>query len=65
MADELAAHWHTHGLGLFGRVYAARWTTGEHGGLRAITRLDPTRLADLIAYDHEREPLLRVCDALG
>ncbi|MGH2387980.1 MAG: ATP-binding protein [Chloroflexota bacterium] len=59
LADELAIHWHTHGLGLFGRVHAARWVTGEHGGLRAITRLDPTRLSDLIAYDYEREQLLR------
>jgi uncharacterized protein len=59
MADELAAHWHAHGLGLFGRVQAARWMAGEPGRLEGISRLDPTRLADLLAYDFEREPLLR------
>ncbi|HVA91458.1 MAG TPA: ATP-binding protein, partial [Chloroflexota bacterium] len=59
MADELAAHWRAHGLGLFGRVQAARWVAGELGRLEAITRLDPTRLTDLLAYDFEREPLLR------
>jgi len=58
MAEDLAAHWWAHGLGLFARIQAARWSARE-GGLEGITHPDPIRLEELIAYDSEREPLLR------
>jgi predicted AAA+ superfamily ATPase len=59
LAEDLANHWHTHGLGLFARHHAAQWTTDEGGGLVAYSHVDPIRLADLVAYDAERAPLIR------
>ncbi|HEY8286451.1 MAG TPA: ATP-binding protein [Chloroflexota bacterium] len=59
MAEDLAAHWRAHGLGLFARVQAARWSARDGGGLEGITHPDQIRLEELIAYDSEREPLLR------
>ncbi|HWE62628.1 MAG TPA: ATP-binding protein [Chloroflexota bacterium] len=58
LAEEIAAHWHRHGLGLFAEFRAARWSMRE-GHLEGITHPDPARLDRLYAYDHERAPLLR------
>ncbi|MGH2411380.1 MAG: hypothetical protein ACRDGS_13590, partial [Chloroflexota bacterium] len=49
MAEDLAAHWRAHGLGLFARVQAARWSA-RAGGLEGITHPDQIRLEELIAY---------------
>ncbi|HVA90885.1 MAG TPA: ATP-binding protein [Chloroflexota bacterium] len=59
LAEDLAAHWSAHGLGLFARALAARWSARDGGDLQGIDHPDPIRLEELIAYDSEREPLLR------
>ena len=59
LTEELARHWHTHGLGLFARHQAARWVDAGGGSLEAQRYLDSTRLDDLVAYDLERAPLIR------
>jgi len=56
LAEELAAHWHAHGLGLFARHRAATWANGH---LEPVRRPDAIRLTDLVEYDRERAPLLR------
>lgn len=58
MAEELARHWHAHGLGLFARFHAARWSATT-ACLVGLAHPDPVRLEQLIAYDMERAPLLR------
>jgi predicted AAA+ superfamily ATPase len=55
MADLLADHFARHGAGPLGRHRAFRWD-GE--GLRAVPNPDPVRLAGLISYEREREPLV-------
>ncbi len=52
----LADHYARHGAGPFGRHGAFHWRDGR---LRAVARPDPVRLADLVAYEREREPLIR------
>jgi predicted AAA+ superfamily ATPase len=52
----LADHFARHGAGRFGRHRAFRW---RGGGLQAVPEPDPVRLAGLIGYEREREPLLR------
>lgn len=59
LAEDLAGHWHTHGLGLFALHRAARWSSRDGGRLEPLTHPDPIRLSDLVAYDTERAPLLR------
>jgi uncharacterized protein len=59
MAEELAAHWHAHGLGLFSRYRALRWSARDGGCLEALAHPDPVKLSDLVAYDGERAPLMR------
>jgi predicted AAA+ superfamily ATPase len=59
LAEDLATHWHTCGLGLFAQFHAARWTTRDGGHLEGIAHPDPVRLDALYAYDEERAPLLR------
>ena len=54
-AQLLAGHYSMHGAGPFGRHTAFRW---EEGRLRAFVRPDPVRLAGLISYEREREPLI-------
>ena len=54
-AELLAGHFARHGAGPFGRHRAFRWD-GE--GLRAVANPDPVRLAGLISYGREREPLV-------
>jgi predicted AAA+ superfamily ATPase len=52
----LADHFAMHGAGRFGRHRAFRWRGGV---LEAVPEPDPVRLADLVGYEREREPLLR------
>ena len=52
----LADHFARHGAGPFGRHRAFRWTGGR---LQAVLDPDPVSLADLVAYEREREPLVR------
>jgi predicted AAA+ superfamily ATPase len=52
----LADHFARHGAGPFGRHRAFRWTDGR---LQAVLDPDPVSLADLVAYEREREPLVR------
>src|SRR5918998_981225 len=55
-AELLVGHYARHGAGPFGRHRAFRWRDGR---LQAVSRPDPVRLAELVAYEREREPLLR------
>jgi predicted AAA+ superfamily ATPase len=55
-AGLLAGHFARHGAGPFGRYRAFRWGAS---GLHAVARPDPKRLSDLVAYEREREPLIR------
>jgi uncharacterized protein len=52
----LADHFDRHGAGRFGRYRAFRW---RENVLQAVPEPDPVRLAELVAYEREREPLLR------
>jgi predicted AAA+ superfamily ATPase len=52
----LAGHYGRHGAGPFGRHAAFQWREGRLG---AVVRPDPVRLAGIIAYEREREPLVR------
>ncbi|MEW6638205.1 MAG: ATP-binding protein [Actinomycetota bacterium] len=53
---ELVSGYHArHGAGPFGRYRAFRWT-GD--GLKPVAHPDPVRLADLVGYEREREPLV-------
>lgn len=55
-AELLEGHFARHGAGLFGGNRAFRWRDGR---LRPVPRPDPVRLSDLVAYDREREPLIK------
>jgi predicted AAA+ superfamily ATPase len=59
--ETLAEHHATHGAGFLGRYKAFRW---EDRSLRPVPRPDPVRLASLIGYEKEREPLLRNAEHL-
>lgn len=61
MAEALAEHHATHGAGPFGRYRAFRW---ERGMLRSVARPDPMRLASLVGYEREREPLAKNTERL-
>jgi predicted AAA+ superfamily ATPase len=52
----LADHYARHGAGGFGRYRAFRWRGDV---LQAVAEPDPVRLAELVGYEREREPLLR------
>jgi predicted AAA+ superfamily ATPase len=52
----LAGYYAGHGAGPFGRHGAFRWREGRLG---AVARPDPVRLAELVAYEREREPLIQ------
>jgi predicted AAA+ superfamily ATPase len=52
----LADYFARHGAGPFGRHRAFRWTDGRP---QAVLDPDPVSLADLVAYEREREPLVR------
>jgi uncharacterized protein len=54
--ELLAEHFSRHGAGLFGRHRVFRWSGGS---LQAVPDPDPVRLAELVGYEREREPLLR------
>jgi uncharacterized protein len=55
-AELLADHFFRHGAGPFGRHRAFRW---REDSLQAVPEPDPVRLAELVGYESEREPLLR------
>ena len=55
-AELLAGHYARHGAGPFGRHKAFHWREGR---LRAVSRPDPVSLDELVAYEREREPLIR------
>src|ERR671913_2079411 len=55
-AELLAGHYARHGAGPFGRHRAFLWREGR---LLAVSRPDPVSLAELVAYEREREPLIR------
>lgn len=58
-ARDLAAYFASEGVGLFGRYRAFRWVRGGAGGyLEGVAAPDPVRLADLVDYELEREPVL-------
>jgi len=59
--EALAAYYHRHGAGIFGRYPAFCW---EQGQLRGIAYPDPVRLDHLAAYDHPRQQLIRNTEAL-
>ncbi|BBL80392.1 hypothetical protein RxyAA322_22460 [Rubrobacter xylanophilus] len=53
---EIVSGYHArHGAGAFGRYRAFRW---DGSALRPVTHPDPVRLADLVGYEREREPLV-------
>jgi uncharacterized protein len=55
-AELLAGHYARHGAGPYGRHRAFLWREGR---LLAISHPDPVSLAELVAYEREREPLIR------
>ena len=55
-AELLAGHYARHGAGPYGRHRAFLWREGR---LIAVSRPDPVSLTELVAYESEREPLIR------
>src|SRR5215218_5024683 len=55
-AELLAGHYARHGAGPFGGHRAFHWREGR---LLAVSRPDPVSLDELVAYEREREPLIR------
>jgi predicted AAA+ superfamily ATPase len=55
-AELLAGHYARQGAGPFGRHRAFHWREGR---LRVVSRPDPVSLEELVAYEREREPLIR------
>lgn len=55
-AELLASHFARDGAGIFGGHRAFRWRDGR---LQPVLRPDPTRLTSLVAYEREREPLIK------
>jgi predicted AAA+ superfamily ATPase len=60
-AELLVGHYSRHGAGPFGHHRAFNWRDGR---LQAVSRPDPVRLYELVAYEREREPLLRNTERL-
>ena len=59
LARDLAGYFAAEGVGLFGRYRAFRWVReGGAGRLEGVAAPDPVRLADLVEYELEREPIL-------
>lgn len=60
LAPDLAAHFAAKGCGDFARYAAFRWVThpGAVGGLEPVPSPDAIRLANLVAYERERELVL-------
>ena len=54
--ELLAGHFAGHGAGPFGRHRAFHWREGR---LLAVSHPDPVSLVGLVAYEREREPLIR------
>ncbi|MHB8733033.1 MAG: ATP-binding protein [bacterium] len=58
LVRDLAAYFASEGVGLFGRYRAFRWVRDGAGHLEGVASPDPVRLADLVDYELEREPVL-------
>jgi len=59
LARDLAAHFAGNGVGVFGRFRAFRWVRADGGGrLEGMPNPEPVRLADLVGYELEREPVV-------
>lgn len=59
LARDLAAYFASQGVGVFGRYRMFRWVRdGGAGRLEGVAAPDPVRLADLVDYELEREPVL-------
>ncbi|HEV2358756.1 MAG TPA: ATP-binding protein [bacterium] len=61
LARDLAAYFASEGVGLFGRYRTFRWVRDAGfpgGGLEGVAAADPVRLADLVDYELEREPVI-------
>ncbi|MDQ3865056.1 MAG: ATP-binding protein, partial [Actinomycetota bacterium] len=54
--ELLAGHYARHGAGPFGHHRVFYWREGR---LRAVSRPDPVSLSELVAYEQDREPLIR------
>jgi len=57
LARELAAYFAAEGVGIFGRYRVFRWVR-DGGRLDGVAAPDPVRLADLVDYELEREPVV-------
>jgi predicted AAA+ superfamily ATPase len=60
--EELMAYHLANGSGIFARKYAFTWqpdNSGMPGSFAPVRNPDPVRLSDLIAYESEREEVLR------
>ncbi|MGB3634176.1 MAG: ATP-binding protein [Rubrobacteraceae bacterium] len=60
-AELLADYYSRHGAGDFARYRAFRWREGH---LYPVTNPDPARLAELVGYEDEKEPLLKNTERL-
>jgi uncharacterized protein len=58
LARDLAAYFAAEGVGLFGRYRVFRWVPDGGGRLEGVAAPDPVRLADLVDYELEREPVV-------
>lgn len=59
---EVATHYRTHGVGLFGQFAAFRWQSDLNsaaGQLIGIPLPDPISLKQLVAYDHPKQQLVQ------
>ena len=60
MVEPLAGYYRRAGVGDFGRYRAFRWVNeGNEGWLEGVATPDPVRLEELVAYEREREPVVR------
>ncbi|HZT06211.1 MAG TPA: ATP-binding protein [Chloroflexota bacterium] len=60
LTNLLAGAYAAAGVGVFGRFRAFRWIrNGGRGSLVGVDRPDPVRLADLVGYEREREPVVK------
>lgn len=55
-AELLAGYYARHGAGYYSLCRAFRWREGQ---IHPVANPDPTRLADLVGYEAEREPLIK------
>ena len=64
---ELATHYRTHGVGIFGQFTAFRWQSAPDTAdcqLTGIPTPDPITLTQLVAYDHPKQQLIQNTESL-